>query len=176
VADIFISYTSSDQKWAFWVGYELTALGHEPHIHEWELRGGDNIMAWMRDRLGKAHHVLCIFSKKYMDAAYSAWESDAAQWAATSGRPNFFLPVFIEDCDVPPLVAPIKRCDLIGVKESEEARARLKAFLAPPVKPPPGPFPGQAAVPAGDSLSLESEDAAVEIKKLFGDIHRTIGK
>ena len=35
VADIFISYTSNDREWAFWIGYELEALGHVPHIHEW---------------------------------------------------------------------------------------------------------------------------------------------
>jgi TIR domain len=47
MADIFVSYTSSDNDWAFWIGHELEALGHRPHIHEWELSGGANIMAWM---------------------------------------------------------------------------------------------------------------------------------
>jgi hypothetical protein len=42
VADIFISYTSSDRDWAFWIAKELEALGHTPHIHEWEIKGGDD--------------------------------------------------------------------------------------------------------------------------------------
>ena len=48
VANIFVSYTSSDRNWAFWVAKELEALGHTPHIHEWEIRGGD---IWL-----KVHH------------------------------------------------------------------------------------------------------------------------
>jgi TIR domain len=184
VADIFVSYTSSDQAWAFWIGHELSTLGHEPHIHEWEVRGGDNIMAWMQERFDNAHHVMCIFSKKYLVASYSAWERDAAQWAAASGLRNFFLPVLIESCDVPRLVAPFKHCDLIGVREEEVAKARLRAFLAPPERSPPGPFPGQTAVSADDRLhrrpppfaGAASKDAVVEIKKLFGDIHQAIGE
>jgi hypothetical protein len=30
VADIFVSYTSSDRDWAFWIGQELEKLGHAP--------------------------------------------------------------------------------------------------------------------------------------------------
>jgi hypothetical protein len=43
MVDIFISYTSSDREWAFWIGHELEALGHMPHIHEWEIPGGGDI-------------------------------------------------------------------------------------------------------------------------------------
>jgi hypothetical protein len=38
VADIFVSYTSSDRDRAFWIGQELKKLGHIPHVHEWEIR------------------------------------------------------------------------------------------------------------------------------------------
>ena len=37
----------SDRDWAFWIAKELEALGHTPHIHEWEIKGGDDIYAWM---------------------------------------------------------------------------------------------------------------------------------
>jgi hypothetical protein len=37
VADIFVSYTSNDRNWAFWIGQELLKLGHAPRIHEWEI-------------------------------------------------------------------------------------------------------------------------------------------
>src|SRR5215470_5327549 len=62
VADIFVSYTSSDREWAFWIGFELEALGHVPHIHEWEISGGADIVAWMEERLQAADHVLCVIS------------------------------------------------------------------------------------------------------------------
>ena len=31
MADIFVSYTSSDAEWAHWIALELEKLGHVPH-------------------------------------------------------------------------------------------------------------------------------------------------
>jgi hypothetical protein len=45
VADIFVSYTSKDRDWAFWIGQELLKLGHAPRVHEWEISGGGDISA-----------------------------------------------------------------------------------------------------------------------------------
>jgi tetratricopeptide (TPR) repeat protein len=144
MADIFVSYTSSDRDWAFWIGHQLQALGHVVHIHEWEIPGGGDIPAWMEERQHKADRTLCVVSKIYLEQPYASWERRSAQWAAASSRPGFVLPIFIENCEVPPLFAHIKRCDLYGVGE-EDARARLIAFLAPPGKPAQPPaFPGMA--------------------------------
>jgi TIR domain len=142
VADIFVSYTRSDRDWAFWIGQELKKLGHIVHIHEWEIPAGGNIMAWMERCLARADHALFVVSKTYLTADYSSWERQAAQWAAVSRRPNFSLPIFIENCEPPMLLAPFKRCDLYGLAEAH-ARARLIAYLAPPQEPA-GPvlFPG----------------------------------
>ena len=145
MADIFVSYTSSDREWAFWIGHELEALGHRVHIHEWEISGGGDIMAWMEDRHKSADHVLSVVSKAYLeDKPYSNLERRAAQWAATTSRPNFLLPVFVEACEAPTLFAPLKRCDLYGLSE-EDARARLKAFIEPARRPTEQTsFPGEA--------------------------------
>jgi hypothetical protein len=141
MADIFISYTSSDRDWAFWIGHEVEAAGHTPHIHEWELPGGGDIMAWMEQRHDGADRVLCVLSHAYLKKPYSSLERRTAQWASLVKRPNFLLPVFVEACEPPTLLATLRRCDLYGLAE-EDARARLKAFLAPPSKPPRGVFPG----------------------------------
>jgi TIR domain len=145
MADIFVSYTSSDKDWAFWIGQELEALGHVPHIHEWEISGGANIMAWVTARTDAAAHVLCVVSEKYLKAPYSSLERTAAEWAAVSRRPNFAVPVFVEPCEPPILLAPFERCDLHGITE-DEARARLAVFLTPAARPAgPMRFPGGAS-------------------------------
>ena len=148
MADIFISYTSSDRDWAFWVGHELQALGHTPRIHEWEIPAGGDIAAWMEARHDAADHILCIVSSAYLAKPYSAWERRAAQWAAVTDRPNFAVPVFVEPCKAPTLFAHLKRCDLYGLSEGD-ARARLKTFLEPAAKPPRGIFPGGAKALSG---------------------------
>jgi hypothetical protein len=155
VADIFFSYTSSDRDWAFWVGHELKALGHMPRIHDWEIPAGGDIMAWMEERHHEADHVLCIVSAVYLKKPYSSLERRAALWTALTTRPNFLLPVFTEPCEVPTLFATLKRCDLHGLAE-EDARARLKAYLAPAEPLPPSRFPGAKVSPPPPSSTAPS--------------------
>jgi TIR domain-containing protein len=137
VADIFVSYTSNDRDWAFWIGQELLKLGHAPRIHEWEIKGEGDSFAWMEERLNCADHIILVVSEAYLKAPFSSWERRAAEWVAISKRPNFALPVFIDPCEAPTLLAVLKRCDLHGLKE-DEARKRLQAFLA---------FSGNASLP-----------------------------
>ena len=58
MADIFVSYTSSDRDRAHWIAKELDALGHRPRLYEDEVKGGDSFYAWMRQRLDAADHAL----------------------------------------------------------------------------------------------------------------------
>jgi hypothetical protein len=140
VVDIFVSYTSSDKEWANWIGLELERLGHVAHVHGWEISAGGNIPAWMEERFQRADHVLFVISKLYLTKDYSNWERLSAEWAAVSEKPNFGLPVFVEECVTPTLLAPFKRCDLYGLNE-EEARAKLAGYLTPASKPASVPFP-----------------------------------
>jgi tetratricopeptide (TPR) repeat protein len=145
VANIFFSYTSSDKKWAEWIGWELSQLGHTTHLHDWEISVGGNIAAWMVKHHHEADRVLCVFSKIYIEKLYSSWERDAAQWAAITSRPNFMLPVFVEDFEPLTLHAIVKRCELFGLDEGA-ARERLKNLLEPAQRPTIKPtFPGSAS-------------------------------
>jgi TIR domain len=182
MADILVSYTSCDRAWAHWIAQELEAIGHTPRVHEWEISGGGDIAAWMEERHQKAGHILCVVSKAYLAAPYSSWERRAAQWASQSTRAGFALPVRVEDCEVPTLMAHIKSCDLFDTDE-QEARARLIAFLTRAAKPTERPlfpggttslrsskppeaapiFPGKAAVP------FQKEVVATYIGRDFRD-------
>jgi hypothetical protein len=147
MADIFVSYTSSDKNWAEWIGHELIRLGHEPHLHDWEISAGGDIVAWMEKRHDEAEHVLCVVSENYLRAPYSSWERRAAQWAAATDRPNFALPVFVEDCKSSTLFAHLKRCELFRTgDDAEAARKLLETFLKPARRSAAQPsFPGGAA-------------------------------
>jgi tetratricopeptide (TPR) repeat protein len=145
VAEIFVSYTSKDRDWAFWIGQELEKLGHVPRIDAWENSGGDNIMAWMLARLQNANHVLCVISEDYFKGPFASAEFQAALWTAQKQRRNFLLPVRIADCPLHYLLDPLKRCDLFEMEE-EDAREELAEFLKPAGKPSaPKEFPGHVA-------------------------------
>jgi tetratricopeptide (TPR) repeat protein len=142
MADIFVSYTSSDSDAAHWIAHELEALGHTPHIHEWEIKGGDDIYAWMQDRHDAADRVLCVVSDDYLKAPYSTLERNAALWQAAAKRPGFALLVVVKPCKLPTLADHLRRCELFGLPE-EAARLRLRAFLDGSAKPERMGFFGQ---------------------------------
>ena len=144
MADIFISYTSNDKDWAFWLAEELKALNHTPHIHDWEVAGGDDIYAWMQQRHEAADRVLCVASKEYMLAPYSTLERNAALWQAAAKRPGFVLFVVIKPFDVPNLIDHIRRCELYDLPE-DAARIRFRDFVAKPAAPLIVTFSGKAS-------------------------------
>lgn len=143
MADIFISYTSSDRDWAFWIARELEALDHTPHIHEWEVSAGDDIYRWMEQRHDAADHVLCVISDEYLNAPYSTLERNAALWQAIRKRPGFALLVAVKPCRLPTLSDHIRRCELLGIPE-DAARLRFRDFMQHRRPPESVGFPGKA--------------------------------
>jgi hypothetical protein len=67
-----------------------------PNIHEWEIKGGDDIYAWMEQRHDAADHVLCVVSDEYLKAPYSTLERNAALWQAAAKRPGFVLLIAVK--------------------------------------------------------------------------------
>jgi GTPase SAR1 family protein len=143
VADIFISYTSSDDNWAKWIAKELEVLGHNTHVHEWEINAGDDIYAWMEKHHDAADHVLCVVSDEYMKAPYSTLERNSALWQAAGKRPGFVLMAAVKPCSLPTLTDHLSRCELYGLPD-EMARQRFHAFMAKRKSPATIAFPGEA--------------------------------
>ena len=137
MANIFVSYTSNDRDSADWIGRELKALGHEAHVHEWEIEGGADILGWMAGRLESADHVLCVVSDEYLRAPYSTLERNAALWQATKQRPNFVLFVVVKPCKLPTLVDHLKRCELYGLSD-EARRTKFRDYINDPAPPAGG--------------------------------------
>jgi len=144
MADIFISYTSSDRDWAFWIAKELQALGHTPHVHEFEVNAGADIYAWMETRVDAADHVLCVVSDDYLKAPYSTLERNAALWQAAAKRPGFVLLVAVKHCTIPALSDHIRRCELFSVPE-DAARIRFREFMSKREAPQTARFPGKVS-------------------------------
>ena len=142
VADIFVSYTSSDRHWAHWIAKELEALGHVVHVHEWETTGGNDIYARMERQHDAADHVLCAVSDEYLGAPYSTLERNAALWQAAGKRPGFVLLVAAKLCRFPTLGNHVRRCELYGIPE-DAARLRFHDFMTKRAVSDAVAFPGK---------------------------------
>jgi tetratricopeptide (TPR) repeat protein len=176
VADIFVSFTKSDQQWAHWIAQELTALHHEPHVHDWEIGPGKDILSWMEKRHDQADYVLCVVSPDYLSedkAPFSTWERRAALWRMVKRRKGHVLLLVVKPVRLPSLIDHFRRCDLVGLRE-EEARRRVAEFLRTPSPPEKIDFPGEdgiaisnvpIAVPkhfVGREDALQAVDAALK--------------
>ncbi len=126
MADIFVSFTKSDQQWAHWIAQELTALHHEPHVHDWQIIPGEDIVGWMEKRHDH-DYVLWFFSPEYLNegkAPFSTWERRAALWRMAKGWKGHVLLFVVKPVRLPSLIDHFRRCDLVGLKE-EDARRKI---------------------------------------------------
>jgi hypothetical protein len=169
VRDIFVSYTGSDRDWAHWIAAELRAQGHEPHVHEWEINAGGNILEWMEQHHDAADHVLCVVSTEYLKAPYSTLERQAAVWRAAKERSDFVLFVVVKRCALPSLIDHFRRCELFGLPD-DAARQRFREFMTPRAAPAIVAFPGESLV-AHSNISIAvprffigRDDAMAEIE------------
>jgi tetratricopeptide (TPR) repeat protein len=153
LADIFVSYTSSDSEWAQWIALDLRALGHEPHVHEWEIGAGHDILAWMEQHHAAADHVLCVVSDAYLKAPYSTLERNAAVWRAAKERADFVLFVVVRPSPLPALVAQFRRCEVFGLPEAA-ARQRFRDFMTARQAPARVAFPGHATAESNITIAV----------------------
>ena len=142
VADIFISYTQAIATGRSGSPRSWRRSATSPHVHEWEIKGGDDIYAWMEQRHDAADHVLCVVSDEYLKAPYSTLERNAALWQAAAKRPGFVLFVAVKPCRLPTLSDHIRRCELFGVPE-DAARLRFREFMQKREAPATAAFPGK---------------------------------
>jgi len=191
LADIFVSYTSSDKAEAEWIARELEALDHQPHVHDWEISAGEDVFSWMETRHGQADYLLAVVSDAYLKAPYSRLELNAALWQAIARRPGFVLLVVVKPCSLPSLIEPMRRCELLGLPE-ETRRTRLHDFMhklakhdVGPIVPPniaisnipirlPAHFIGREAEAQVIDAALENNRGRMSIAVLHG--MRGVGK
>jgi tetratricopeptide (TPR) repeat protein len=141
----FVSYTGADQVWAEWIADQLETAGQPVVLQAWDFRPGENFVLRMNQALEQAERVLAVLSPAYFGSAYAIDEWTAALVRDQAGRDRL-LPVRIQPCELPPLIANRIYVDLVGLDE-EAAAARLLAGVERGRAKPPGrrPFPGQGS-------------------------------
>ena len=173
MADVFVSYTKSDRDEAHWLAKELRSLHHKPHLHEEQVKGGDNFIRWMMERLAMVDHALCVISEEYQQAPYSMAELQAALKKAIEKGTNFVLPVVVKACGVPPLIDSLNYCDLSGCSDGEK-RARFHAFMGKSAVP--GHAPREGVVASNIPIRVPThfmgrEEALADIEAAMGRYH-----
>ncbi|WP_268258356.1 toll/interleukin-1 receptor domain-containing protein [Parafrankia discariae] len=140
--DVFVSYARADEAWATWVAEVLEAEGRTVAVQAWDSLAGTNFVSWINTQMAAAKQTVAICSPTYFASHWCTQE-----WTGALAD-NTLLPLRVEACAIPPVLATIAYRDLHGLDETV-ARGRLleAAGLARPTRRSGG-FPGRTPVGA----------------------------
>ena len=146
--DFFVSYTQADKAWAEWIAWVLEERGARVLVQAWDFVPGSNWINRMQDGVTGAARTIAVLSEAYLESVYGAAEWQVAWAGDPLGQERKLLPVRVQDCARPGLLAGLVSGDLFGVTEAE-ARVRLHQLVdqartgrAKPARAPS--FPGRA--------------------------------
>jgi tetratricopeptide (TPR) repeat protein len=149
--DFFVSYTQADRAWAEWIAEELERAGYRVLLQAWDAVPGTNWVEMMQAGVRDAARMIAVLSEAYLESAYANAEWQATWATDPDGRERKLLPVRVEDCDRPGLLAGVVSFDLFGLDEAgarQQLLAEVRAAVAGRVGPPvPSPFPGTGRAP-----------------------------
>ncbi|WP_076831929.1 toll/interleukin-1 receptor domain-containing protein [Frankia sp. CcI49] len=141
--DVFVSYTGADEAWATWIAAVLEAEGQAVRLQAWDSPAGANVVAWVNEQMTIATRTIAVCSQAYFTSHWCTQE-----WTGALAG-NGLTPLRVENCAMPPVLAPIACRDLHGVDEATARRRLIEAAgLARPARRSDG-FPGHAAPQVG---------------------------
>jgi len=146
---VFISHSSHDKGVARKLVADLKTLGHEPWLDEYAIRVGDSIPDKIEQGLQNADFVAILLSPAAVRSGWVDREWKAKYWAEVSAGRVMVLPVLLEDCEIPLLLAPKKYADL---RNYATGLVQLVAAIDPVLPPMAGPSPTLEAAPGADEV------------------------
>jgi len=142
--DFFISYTVADRAWAEWIAVQLEAAGYTTVLQAWDFRPGSDFVHQMQQATATAARTIVVLSPAYFGSAFGEAEWRAAFVNDPSGERGLLVPVRVEACRPPGLLASRVYIDLVEVAEEEAQRRLLAGVDLSGARPTTAPFPGAA--------------------------------
>jgi len=108
---VFICHASEDKPAARDLALAMKALGAEVWFDEWEIRVGDSIVQKIDHALGRVSHLVVLLSRISVERPWVQKELSSALMLQLSEKGIRVLPLRLDDCTVPPILADIKYAD-----------------------------------------------------------------
>lgn len=107
----FICYASEDRAVARTLAASISQLGADVWLDEREIRVGDSIAQRISDGLGVISHFVVLLSRNSVDKPWVQRELSSAVMLQLSKKRVTVLPVRLDDCAIPSIIADIKYAD-----------------------------------------------------------------
>lgn len=107
----FICYASEDRAVARALAASISQLGADVWLDEREIRVGDSIVQRISDALGVISHLIVLLSQNSVAKPWVQRELSSAVMLQLSEKRVTVLPIRLDDCLIPSIIADIKYAD-----------------------------------------------------------------
>jgi tetratricopeptide (TPR) repeat protein len=142
--DFFISYTAVNRPWAEWIAVQLEAAGYSTVLQAWDFRPGQDFIHEMQQATTSARRTIAVLSPAYFASRFGEAEWRAVFAKDPTGERGLLVPVRVQECAPPGLLASRVYIDLVDVGEQEARRRLLAGVDQSGARPTSAPFPGTA--------------------------------
>lgn len=108
---VFICHASENKSVAHELALFMEARGVEVWLDKWEIKVGDSIVEKINEGLGSASHLTILLSHAAVTKPWVTKELSAALMRQLSDRLIRVLPVRLDDCSIPPILADLRYAD-----------------------------------------------------------------
>jgi tetratricopeptide (TPR) repeat protein len=142
--DFFISYTGVNRPWAEWIAVQLEAAGYTTLLQAWDFRPGSDFLHQMQQATTSARRTIAVLSPTYFGSAFGEAEWRAAFAKDPTGELGLLVPVRVQPCAPPGLLASRVYIDLVDTDEPTARRLLLAGVGESGARPTTASFPGTA--------------------------------
>jgi hypothetical protein len=142
--DFFISYTGVNRPWAEWIAVQLEQAGYTTVLQAWDFRPGSDFLHQMQQVTSTAGRTIAVLSPAYFGSAFGEAEWRAAFAKDPTGERGLLVPVRVQECEPPGLLASRVYVDLVDTDEPTARRLLLAGIDKTGARPTTAPFPGAA--------------------------------
>lgn len=111
---VFICHASEDKSSARAIAEDLKQMGVIVWLDEWEIKVGDSIVEKVNRGLRRSSHLILLLSAHSVDKPWVQRELSAALMRQLSDRQIRVLPVKLDACVPPTIIADLKYVDATG--------------------------------------------------------------
>jgi WD40 repeat protein len=110
--DIFLSYSSQDKQKVKQLAENLHDDGVCVWFDEWEIEPGDDIFSKMQEGISLSRILVLIMSPNAFGSDWVSLESNTVIFRDPMNKERRFIPVLIENCEIPDTIRRYKYIDL----------------------------------------------------------------
>jgi tetratricopeptide (TPR) repeat protein len=140
--DFFISYTQVNRPWAEWIAVQLEAAGYSTMLQAWDFRPGDVFVQRMHEAVERTKRTIAVLSPAYLASGFATSEWQAVFAKDPTGEGGLLVPVRVQECAPPGLLASRVYIDLVDTDEATAKRLLLAGVDRSGARPTSAPFPG----------------------------------